>query len=146
MRQQKLLWALEKTCVLDGHNNVQLQNINAKVASTLCLGGACSHIVLDPVCAKEWIVPHVVPNLKNVFGHQVAVLFRRATLWLTFLPHKDPMPQNMLEQTMTVHQPTILNLLNPIKKQLVVVAGHDATAHMDNIQNENENPQNADNQ
>ena len=77
---------LKKTRILDGHDNVQPDYVDAKVASTLCSGGVCSHIVIDPVCTKEWIVTRIMPNIKDVFGHQVAIWIGRALLWLTF-PH-----------------------------------------------------------
>ena len=83
--------------ISDGYDDVQLDYVDAKVAATLCPAGVCHYVCQDPACTVEWIATQVAPNIAEVFGVQLAVLFGRPLLWLAHSNHADLMPQTMVD-------------------------------------------------
>ena len=121
--------------VSDGCDDVQLDHIDAKVAATLCMGGVCNCVVVEPSCTNDWIVTNVAPQTKEVYGEGVALLFGRALLWLAFSSLNEIMPPTMLERICGAYTSTQQGqeAANPVVKQLVSVTGHDATVHLTEI-------------
>ena len=95
--------------VSDTYDNIQLDYIDAKVASVLCPSGVCAYIVDDPACTGDWIVSNVTPSIGQVFGRQLVIVFGKAILWLACSEHKELIPVAMCERITTAHA----NLLGP---------------------------------
>ena len=70
---------------------MQLDWIDAKVAQQLCPGGVACYDVIDLGCTNEWITTNVTPQISEVFGHGLGVLFGKALHWFTFSAHSDLM-------------------------------------------------------
>ena len=66
--------------ISDGYDHMQLDWIDAKVAQVLCPGGVCTYELTDEGCTNDWITTHVTPNIAEVFGHDLAVLFGKAAV------------------------------------------------------------------
>jgi hypothetical protein len=125
--------------ILDGHDDVQLDWIDAMVGQVLCPGGACRCEVVDPVCTQDWIVANVTPSVAAVFGRALACLCGKALLWLAFdeagvgwMP--ATMRDNMRTACVAVGTPQ-----NPVRKRLVVVTGNDAQVCMEDVEEQNNN-------
>ena len=84
------------------------------------------------MCALKWIADNVTPNIKEVFGMELAVLFRKAMLWLAYSPNNGLLPPAKLQaiQDACCNCAMLLAGLNPVQKRLVTVSGEDAVMHM----------------
>ena len=109
-----------RTC--DGHNDVQSDLVDAKVAAMLCPGGVCCHEVVDPSCASKWMADNATPNIKEVFSMQLTVLFGKVMLWLACSPNNGLLLSAKLQAIQDAHCncATFLAGSNPVQK----VAGY----------------------
>lgn len=114
-------------CVSDRHNDIELDYIDAKVASVLCPSGICNCVCLDPACTEQWICMNVIPNIHGVFGETIAALFGRAILWFFHSDYKDLMLANTLLQIQTAYEATqtINNDQNPMEQRPIIVSGEE---------------------
>lgn len=121
--------------VSDHYDDIELDYVDAKVAAVLCPGGVCNYVVVDPACTPEWIATNVCPNVRQVFGDTLSLLFGRAILWCAFSSVQDLLPSDMLEQITTAYNQvrTVANNRNPIEKRLVHVSGHEGTVFMEDF-------------
>ena len=124
-----------KKRVSDAYDDTQLDYVDAKVAATLCPGGVCHCEVVDPGVTGDWLAEVVCPNVRDVFGQPVAVLFGKAVMWLAFSQHQEHMPTGMRERIHAAYQEraTIADGENPIRRRLVVVTGNDARMFMEDV-------------
>ena len=84
--------------VSDVYDDVQLDWVDAKVAAVLCPGGVVNYVVIDEACTDEWIVNTVTPNINDVFGFCLALLFGKPILWLAMSEHFTIMPHDMADR------------------------------------------------
>ena len=47
----------------DIYDDVQLDYIDAKVASVLCPSGVCNYAIVDPAVTGDWLFDNVTPNI-----------------------------------------------------------------------------------
>lgn len=128
--------------VSDQYDDIQLDYVDARVASVLCPGGPCYYVVEDAAISDEWIAEHVSPNINRVFGMQLAVLFGKALLWLAFMPadYEMTMPHDMRLRIHTAYAAiqTTEDGLNPVKRRLIVITGESATVYMNDVAVDND--------
>lgn len=131
--------------VSDGYDDIQLDAVDAKVASVLCIGGVCNYHVVDPACSCDWITTHVTPNINKVFGTPVAYVLGKALLWLAFSTEHTLMPVDMKERIDAEYMRVrTLNMgSNPVEKRLMSVTGEQAQVHIEEVpmMDDDENPQ-----
>ena len=89
--------------------------------------------VIDPGRTNKWIATHVAPNIADVFGHALAVLFGQALLWLVFSPYSDLMPPDMCHHITTAYESVRMteDATQPVEKSLVTVNRHEAQVFME---------------
>ena len=63
---------------------MQLDRIDVTVAQQLCPGGVACYKAIDSGCTNKWIATNITPEISEVFGHALGVLFGKALLWLPF--------------------------------------------------------------
>ena len=109
--------------------------VDARVAAVLCPSGVCNYVVVDSACTPELIASNVCPNVREVFGDTLSLLFGRAILWDAFSSVQDLLPSDMLERITTAYNQvcTIANNRNPIEKRLVQVSGHEKTVFAEDV-------------
>ena len=119
----------------DVYDDVQLDWVDARVASILSPGGVCHYEIADPGVTKEWIGQVVTPQIREVFGLFLAVLFGKAILWLAFSPHQEHMPRDMHQQIVAEYaqRDTIEHGENPIGRRLVSVTGDESSVYMEDV-------------
>ena len=121
--------------ISDGHNDVQLDGVDSKVAAVLCPGDVCDCVIMHPACATDWIVANVTPNINAAFVPQLAFLFGKALLLLAHSAHSSAFPKAMLNSISNacsqVH--SLPEGTNPIKKRLIAVTGRKAVVHLEDI-------------
>ncbi len=60
--------------------------VDAKVAAKLGKGGAITYQHVDGSgITDDWILQHVVPNMRNHLEREVCIVFGHALLWRIFL-------------------------------------------------------------
>ena len=116
------------------YDDIQLDWIDARVAAVLCPGGVANYTVVDEACTRQWIADNVTPNIRDVFGNDLAYLFGKALLWLAFQDDLiEWIPANMRHSIKAVYA-TVGNMPNgPVRKRLVAVTGSDAQVYMEEI-------------
>jgi hypothetical protein len=65
--------------VSDRYNSVQLPYVNTKVASALCIGCACMYILSEAI-PEHFVYTHVVPEIYEQYGQNVALVLGNAVL------------------------------------------------------------------
>jgi hypothetical protein len=58
--------------------------VDAKVASVLCIGGACAYVLKEDAVPSQFVLDHVVPQIFSCFGGQVGLVLGNALLWCCF--------------------------------------------------------------
>ena len=119
----------------DIYDDVQLDWVDARVASILSPGGVCHYEIVDPGVTQEWIGQVVTPQIREVFGLPLAVLFGKAILWLAFSPHQAHVPRDMHERITAAYaqRATIEHGENPIRRRLVTVTGDESRVYMEDV-------------
>ena len=116
--------------IVDTYIDVSLPYPDAKVAATLCIGGAVKYgIQAESGVSDDWILQNVCPNVGSIYPRRVAVVLGRALLWAIY----DQAFSEILDQELCVRVKTVANQLNsrlepsanPIRKLPLVVTGHD---------------------
>ena len=116
----------DRTRVSHVYESPELPYIDAMVASKLCVGGPCGYVKRDENLQDHWILQHVTPSIQECYGNDVALVFGKALLWLTFSEKADRLPEHFCNRVRDSY-----NLLpgaleegeNPIMKKLIIVTG-----------------------
>ena len=121
--------------------------VDAKVAAKLCKGGAITYQHVDGSgITDDWILQHVVPNMRNHLEREVCIVFGRALLWRIFFEqrHGGFVHNSIVERMMEAYRDlgersSLGESENPITKLPLGVTGVDAQLLMDVIATEDEN-------
>jgi hypothetical protein len=114
--------------VSDRYDSVQLPYVDTKVASVLCIGGACTY-VLNENMPSEFDLQHVVPeiNVSDQFDSHVALVLGTALLWGCFTATVTHLVPLFIKDRVTAAYSILPSRLedgvNPVEQQLVVVTG-----------------------
>ena len=121
--------------VSDVYDDVQLDYVDARVAAVLSPGGVCHYEVVDPGVTNDFIMQVVTPQIKEVFGVPLAILFGKAIMWLAFSPYQEHMPQDMRQRIESAYteRATIEHGENPIRRRLVTVTGDESNVFMEDV-------------
>ena len=87
------------------YSDVELPYPDAKVAEKLCLGGPCFYLIDTDVCEdvammNQFILSHVLPNVKKRLPDAPTLVLGKAVLWLLFSSHanKFEIPNDCIQQ------------------------------------------------
>jgi hypothetical protein len=129
----------------DVYDDVMLPYPDAKVAATLCKGGACSYrIRANSPVTDDWILQNVVPKIAaSCYGTTLAKLLGKALLW-TIMSNKrhwvhDPIVERVrAAYSILLGQPEEEEFFqnNPIEKFSLEVTGDDAILVITELGNE----------
>ena len=111
---------------------------DAKVAASLCVGGAIKYELLqDSKLDDCWVVENVVPNIyKTHEDKKVAAVLGKALLWACFDgAFQDMVPNDLRGRVHTQYERirTLSSGVNPVKKVPVVVCGHEGQLFIDKL-------------
>jgi hypothetical protein len=116
-------------------DDVDLPHPDAKVAGRLCMGGPCKCVVKEGSgIADNFLLKHVVPNVRTRRSDGVAKVLGKALLWLIFTPDGDHLPHALRERVRTACD-DVARLLageNPIKKIRLFISGDEGELCLDN--------------
>ena len=106
-----------------------------KVASMLCIGGPCRYRLEEGV-SDEFVLHHVVPNIRKRFDDETAVILGTALLYLVFCinDNTNNVPVNLSNCIRTAYvnsvtDPTIL----PVRRVPIVCTGNEGEIYIDEI-------------
>jgi Transcriptional activator of glycolytic enzymes len=124
-------------CVSDRYDSVQLAYVDTKVASALCIGGACTYI-LSEVIPEHFIYTHVVPEINEQYGQNVALVLGNAVLWACFnISVSHLVPLFIKDRVLLAYSMAGLEEEpNPVARRLVVVTGDNETVSLTQVSRE----------
>ena len=98
----------------------------------MCPGHVCNYVIVDPAVTGDWLCDNVTPNIRDVFGSEVAKIFGKALLWVAYSEHKDILPPVMLERISTAYcqRGTLREDEKPVCRKLVYVTGSKSAVYM----------------
>jgi hypothetical protein len=104
---------------------VELPWPDAKVASTLCLGGPCRYALKENSgITDDWLLEHVTPNIFVKFDRAIALTLARPLLWACIDDDRSQfVPSGIRNHVQNAYQ-NLPNHLpdNPVEKILLVVS------------------------
>jgi hypothetical protein len=121
----------------DTYANVTIPYIDAKSAAALCKGGPCTYsIKSNSGITNDWILDYVVPNIRNNFDRQIAIVLGKAVTWKIFSNFNSGVPNLIRNRVLehyqdVVHGPDFEIESNPIEKLALGVDGSDAELMLD---------------
>ena len=124
--------------VSDVYDDVELPYPDAKVAAMNCIGGPCKYVLRDDSGVdRDFILEHVTPRIRSVFGDNVAAVLGTALLWYAFTTEgEQDIPQN-LQQRITHAYSNIPGCLqvgvSPVRKVPIIVSGNEGEVYMDEL-------------
>ena len=123
--------------ISDRYDDVELPFPDAKVATTLCIGGPMKYMADRNVISDNFILTYVSPCISRRFGRQVALVLGKAILWCVFAPEGDGELPGWLYDRIKVAYEALPNKLpdgtNPVNRVPIVITGHDGEVHCDEI-------------
>jgi hypothetical protein len=111
--------------VSDRYDSVQLPYVDTKVASTLCIGGACTY-VLNEAVPPRFILEQVAPEIREQFGSQVALVLGTTLIWACFdmsVSHLVPLTMKGSVVAADSHLQVLPQGFTPVERCLVIVTG-----------------------
>lgn len=114
--------------------------VDAKVAGMLCHGGPCSYQIREGSSVTEdWILEHVVPNLraKSTYDTRMVKLLGKALLWVSLSGRKEWVPGNIQAKIEREYSQLVGENPpddNPIEKRPLSITGSDANLVITEIQ------------
>ena len=121
--------------------------VDAKVCSTLCIGGACTYVLKEPV-TDAFVTTHVTPNITRCFGPVIGLLLGKALLWGIF-DHEwsQFLPQGLKDNVKNAYmhlypENPLPEGANPVEKKLLVVSGHEGQVVLTEVNHPGENQNN----
>ena len=142
-----------KARVSDVYVDINLPFPDAKVASTLCIGGPCMYALREGSgVTDQWLGEHVVPSLMihHRIHKNVSLVLARPILWACFDDRMELlMPEELRTNIRDAYE--LIRVLdantNPVERVLLVVTGYENEVHINKIVgealdevNENGNP------
>ena len=108
----------------------ELPWVDAKVASYLCIGGACSYrIKQQSEITDDWICEHVTPSIATSasYGRVLATLLGKALLWVTFSDHSEWVPPAIRIRIKEAYEGVLGTEVadNPVEKHMLVLTGEE---------------------
>jgi hypothetical protein len=124
--------------VSDRYDSVQLPYIDTKVASALCIGGACTYVLNEAVVSPQHVLHCVIPAINENYATQVAlVLGMAALLWCICSP--------LLAHLVPIYIKDRVNAsielpegVNPVERCFVVVTGDNDNMSLTQVSPEEE--------
>jgi hypothetical protein len=124
----------------DIYDDVDLPYPDAKVAGILCVGGPCKYVLKEGCGVTDnFILEHVVPNIRTRYSDAVALVLGKVLLWFVFTPEGTAyLPQTLCERVRTAYSDvaTLPADENPVKKVPLVISGHEGELYMDELGND----------
>ena len=124
-----------KKRVADVYDDIELPWPDIKVASMLYIGGPCRYRLEEGV-SDEFVLHHVVPNIRKRFDDETAVILGTALLYLVFCinDNTNNVPINLSNRIRTAYansvtDPTIL----PVRRVPIVCTGNEGEIYIDEI-------------
>jgi hypothetical protein len=126
-------------CVSDIDDAIELPFPDAKVAGMICIGGPCKHVVKEGSGVTDnFLLQHVVPNIRTWFPADVAKVLAKPLLWMIFSSERNCLPQAMRDHIQTAYNN--IHVLpageNSVKKILLVVTGNEGEVFLDEVGND----------
>ena len=121
----------------DVYDDVDLPFPDAKVAAILCIGGPCKYVLKENSGVTEnFLLQHVVPNIRAHFSANVAKVLAKPLLWMALSDDAGRfLPQELVDRIKTAY----INIRvlpeneNPVKKVLLIVTGDEGEVYLDEI-------------
>jgi hypothetical protein len=125
--------------VSDVYDDIELPFPDAKVAGKLCIGGPCKYVIKEGSgVTDDFLLQHVVPNIRARFPADVATVLAKPLLWMLFSSERNYLPQAMRDRIQTAYNN--IRVLpageNPVKKLLLVVTGNEGEVFLDEVGND----------
>ena len=119
------------------YDDVDLPFPDAKVAVILCIGGPCKYVLKENSGVTEnFLLQHVVPNIRAHFSANVAKVLAKPLLWMALSDDAGRfLPQELVDRIKTAY----INIRvlpeneNPVKKVLLIVTGDKGEVYLDEI-------------
>jgi hypothetical protein len=115
--------------VSDQYNSVQLPFVDTKVASVLCIGGACTYVLKENAVPPEFVLQEVVPeiNKSDQFDSNVSLVLGTALLWACFNSSVSHLvPLLIKDRVMSAYgalPSPLQDGVNPVEWRLIIVSG-----------------------
>jgi hypothetical protein len=134
--------------MVDDYIDVTLPWPDAKVASKLCIGGPCKYVLKEGsgLC-DDWILEHVVPNIRQCFEKEVAIVMALPLLWAVYDPEGTVRVPQAIRFRIRAAYDALDNrgqlpmFENPVRKVPLVVTGYDGVVNMDELGGDPNAPQ-----
>ena len=124
---------------------------DAKVASTLCIGGPVKYVVREEFAStitENLIFELVGANISNLFPRQVALVLGRVLIWAAYDEAICELMDPNIVARIKAFIPatgsiTEVSALNPVTKVALIVAGNDGNLLIEELAQENSNNTNS---
>ena len=118
---------------------------DAKVAASLCIGGAIKYEVRrDSRISEDWLLEHVSRNILRLFPRQMALVLGKALLWgicddevSQFI--EPEMVERVRADVRSLNNCYTNNNTNPVKKIPLVIGGEEGALVINELDNGNDN-------
>ena len=119
---------------------------DAKVASSLCIGGAVKYdLRRDSRVSEQWLLEHVSFNIARLFPRQVAVVLGKALLWCICDDDAAALVDNVMVDRVRSSVRSLNgcytndeNSKNPVQKIPLVVSGEEGVLIIDEMMDEDD--------
>jgi hypothetical protein len=111
----------------DNYDDPELPFVDTKVASVLCMGGACSYVAHECI-TQQFTLQQSTPRIREKYGEHVALVMGRALIWLAFSEESALLPPGIKTRILENYAQLPNKLadgINPVKRKLLIVSGHD---------------------
>ena len=126
--------------IVDTYIDVSLPYPDAKVASSLCVGGPVKYALRrDSRITEDWLVEHVSPNIARIFPRQVAIVLGKALLWAICDVEASTLIDNVMVENVRSSVRSLNGCyneqtgMNPVQKIPLVVSGEEGVLIIDEM-------------
>jgi hypothetical protein len=104
------------------------------------VGGPCKYILKEGFGVTDnFILEHVVPNIRKRYSDVVSLVLGKVLLWFIFTPEgSEYLPQALCKRVQTAYSnvATLPADENPVNKVPLVISGHEGEVYLDELGND----------
>ena len=124
-----------KARVADVYDDVELPWPDIKVASMLCPGGPCRYVLQNDV-DDQFVLSNVVPNIRNKFDDETALIFGTALMYSIFCidDTTNNVPSSICTRVRNAYRNGGYDTTkDPVRRVPIVCTGHEGEVYIDDI-------------
>jgi hypothetical protein len=122
--------------VSDRYDSVELPYIDSKVASALCIGGACTYVLNENIVLQQLVLQCLVPGINEQFGPQVVLVLGTALLWCIFNESISHIVPVFIQDRVHAVIATPEGFRSPVERRLVVATGDNDNVSLSQVSTE----------